>query len=110
MRTLTTDQLQSLKKENPAIPVVNVLNESDFNKAHIPRSKNIPFTSEGFVESIEKELESKDDPVIVYCASKSCDLSPRAAQKLEKAGFTKVYDYEGGMQAWKDAGLPIERN
>ena len=35
-------------------------------------------------------------------------MSPRAACRLERLGFEKVYDYAAGFADWKAAGLPTE--
>ena len=35
-------------------------------------------------------------------------MSPRAACRLERIGFERVYDYVGGIADWKGAGLPVE--
>jgi rhodanese-related sulfurtransferase len=35
-------------------------------------------------------------------------MSSLAAEKLTEIGYKNVYDYEGGLQDWKDAGLPLE--
>ena len=51
---------------------------------------------------------SKDEPIALICLT--AHRSPLAAQKLEKAGFTKVYNIKGGMMAWKKACLAISNN
>ena len=41
----------------------------------------------------------------------TCVLGPNAAigaKQLKEMGFTNVSFMDGGMQAWKDAGLPTE--
>jgi len=35
-------------------------------------------------------------------------MSPRAACRLERLGFTQVYDYVGGISDWKAGGLAVE--
>jgi CBS domain-containing protein len=35
-------------------------------------------------------------------------MSPRAACRLERIGFERVYDYVTGLADWKGAGLPVE--
>ena len=35
-------------------------------------------------------------------------MSPRAACRLERLGFEKVYDYVAGIADWRAAGLPTE--
>jgi rhodanese-related sulfurtransferase len=108
MQTISTKQLKTMRDEHEDVPVINVLSSEDFQREHIPDSRNIPVGDDAFASKVEDAVGGKSKPVIVYCASTDCDASPKAAQKLEKAGFRKVYDYEGGMKAWREAGLPIE--
>jgi rhodanese-related sulfurtransferase len=77
-----------------------VLPEDNFNEKHIRTSINIPHEDKQFTEMVEKVAGSKDRKIVVYCASFDCDASKKAAEKLEKAGFDRVYDYEGGTKDW----------
>jgi hypothetical protein len=45
--------------------------------------------------------------VIVYCWDALCDMSPRAAARLEQLGFD-VYDYALSKVDWMAHGLPME--
>lgn len=108
MIPIDTQQLKAFKESDAPIPIINVLDPEAFEKAHIPDSINIPLQSSEFVEQVGKVANSKSAPVIVYCASESCDASPKAAQKLEEVGYDKVYDYQGGVEAWSEAGLPLQ--
>ncbi len=49
---------------------------------------------------------NKDQMVYVYC--KSGRRSGEAVAKLRELGYTKVYNIEGGIKAWKAAGYEIE--
>jgi len=110
MQTLTTQQIKEMRTHNNNIPIINVLPESAYEGGHIPRTPNVPLGDDNFVSRVEKFAGGKDQPVVVYCANEQCDASPKAAKKLEEAGFSHVYDYEGGTEAWKDAGEPVERS
>jgi rhodanese-related sulfurtransferase len=46
-------------------------------------------------------------PVIAYCDRGSRSRS--AAGKLAKLGFAEVYILRGGLRAWSEAGLPVEK-
>ena len=50
----------------------------------------------------------KTKAVFVYC--KAGGRSARASGMLEKLGFTEVYNLDGGITAWKAAGLPVATN
>jgi PQQ-dependent catabolism-associated CXXCW motif protein len=45
--------------------------------------------------------------LVFYCASQNCWLSVNASLRAVKAGYTNVYWYRGGIEAWRAAGLPL---
>ncbi len=51
---------------------------------------------------------NRETPVITVC--RGGVRSARAAAQLEQLGFARVVSMAGGMQAWNDAGLPVERD
>jgi len=51
----------------------------------------------------------QDVPLVFYCASAMCWMSYNAALRAIRMGYQKVGWYRGGVEAWKEAGLPIER-
>ena len=87
--------------------LVEVLSEESYEDFHLPGAINVPVRSDDFAKRIQLAA-NKDDEVVVYCQNTECDASPRAAQKMEELGFTNVYDYEGGKEDWRSAGLPVE--
>lgn len=46
-------------------------------------------------------------PVVVYCSDPMCWLSYNASLRAIAAGYTNVYWYRGGMQAWRMSGLQL---
>lgn len=61
-----------------------------------------------FDERVQSVVPDKNAPVIVYCASNECQLSPQAAKHLDRLGYTQVFDYEAGKADWEKADLPVE--
>lgn len=108
MKSIGTDTLQQIMREQREIPIINVLDEEQYRERHIKGSINIPYSTSDFRERVEKVAKSKEEPVVVYCASEQCDASTKAAKALEQEGFERVYDFEGGTQAWDEAQLPVE--
>lgn len=83
--------------------LVNVLDEAQFERAHIPGSINIPQGQEQvFDQRFDKEKE-----IVVYCASPKCEASEKAAAALAQRGFQHVQDYAEGLTDWRQAGRPI---
>jgi len=51
----------------------------------------------------------KTRPMVFFCASAQCWLSYNAALRAVAAGYSSVYWYRGGIDAWIAAGLPTAR-
>lgn len=45
-------------------------------------------------------------PLIFYCLSRECWMSYNAALRAINLGYSQVYWYRGGLEAWKQAGGP----
>lgn len=52
---------------------------------------------------------SKQYPLVLYCLSTQCWMSYNAALRAINLGYTNVLWYRGGIEAWKQAGLPVQR-
>src|SRR5262245_11278923 len=87
------------------VQLVEVLPASEYKKEHLPQALNIPLQT--MTSETTKSLR-KDIAVIVYCADFQCDLSARAAWRLESMGFQEVYRYTPGKADWLAAGWETE--
>jgi len=38
----------------------------------------------------------------------TCDEAPQLARRLQELGFEQVEIFAGGMEAWEEAGYPVE--
>lgn len=85
------------------VALVNVLEHDRFERKHIPNSINIPLSE---IDEFDARFD-KSKAIVVYCASASCDASPRAAALLSERGFRHVSDYEGGVADWEAARQPL---
>ena len=84
--------------------LVNALAREGFDESRIPGSINIPASD---AVHVAPDLLAKDQPIVVYCSSRSCTASPTLAQKLVDLGFSEVLDLEGGIDEWERAGFPM---
>lgn len=108
MQTLTAQQLKQRLDRNEKLLLINVLDEDEFER-QLPGSRNVPVNRENFVQRVRKAGGSENKEIVVYCASTDCGASPKAAKELDEAGFTHVYDFEGGIKAWREAGYELVR-
>ena len=86
------------------ILVLDVRTEGEYAKGHIKGAQNIDVEGDNFVKNIT--ALDKKTPVYVYCHSGR--RSDNAAGQMRKMGFVNVYELQGGIAAWEDAGLPTE--
>lgn len=83
--------------------VVDLRAIADFDKGHIPGSKNVQMSQ---FDPENKQLKpAKALPVVVVC--KTGVTATGAAARLHKAGFEKVYVLDGGIAGWQQADLPL---
>lgn len=85
--------------------LVEVLDEHEYRDGHLPGALNIPLRRLPTQAVVQLR---RDRLVVVYCWDWLCDLSPRAAHRLETLGFEEVYDYAAGKLDWIAAGEPME--
>jgi len=77
----------------------------EFAGGHAPNARNVPL---GQLEKRTGELEKfKGKPVVLACQSGSRSHSATAV--LKKAGFSEIVVLAGGIAAWQQAGLPLEK-
>lgn len=109
---LTLDELETNLQAAPpdnesreeGYALVNVLEPEQYERAHIPRSINIPHEE---IEEFEEHFD-EDKKIVLYCASPDCPVSEEVAQSLSELGFRRVYDFAGGLSTWRQAGYPVE--
>jgi PQQ-dependent catabolism-associated CXXCW motif protein len=51
---------------------------------------------------------NKEFPIVAYCLSRECWMSYNAALRAINLGYTNVLWYRGGIEAWKQAGMPVQ--
>jgi len=49
-----------------------------------------------------------DREIILYCTCPNEESAAHVAKQLMRAGYTKVRPLHGGLDAWVDAGYPVE--
>ena len=88
----------------PAPPVLlDVREYPEFAAGHLKAARLIPL---GEIEQRADELP-KDQPIVCMC--RSGRRSAEAAASLARLGFTNVTQLTGGVMAWEQAGLPLEK-
>jgi rhodanese-related sulfurtransferase len=106
VRPVTADALLARQRaKDPALVVLDVRTPEEYAAGHVPGAVNVPHDQ---VEARIAELAPlRDKDVVVYC--RSGKRAGMALGVLEKAGFRKLGHLEGDMNAWSEAGRPIEK-
>ena len=95
------EAVQLINRENAL--VLDVRNEAEFAGGHIADARNIPLAQ--LPERINELRKYQQKPIVVNCQGGV--RSGSACAQLKKAGFTRLYNLRGGMNAWKQAKLPV---
>lgn len=119
----TSTASNSSVSPTPGTPsgIVTLLAPADFQSSitgadvfvvnvHIPYEGEIAGTDAfiPFDEIQERAAElpaDKSAPLYVYC--RSGRMSAEATPDLQRLGYTNIFDLDGGMRAWEEAGLPL---
>ena len=92
--------LEATRLMNQGSLVLDVRDEKDFAAGHLPKARHIPLRDlAGRLGEIGK---FKEKPVIVTGAGAACRI-------LRGSGFNNVFQLKGGMAAWQQASLPVEK-
>jgi glyoxylase-like metal-dependent hydrolase (beta-lactamase superfamily II) len=99
----TLDRMTALElaRRSPAPFILDVRERGERQASAIPGSHWIPLAQ---VEGRIAEVPG-NRAVVVHCAGGYRSIM--AASLLKQAGFTRVVDLLGGIESWKNSGLPV---
>ena len=85
--------------------VVDVRDPGEYSAGHILGAKNVPLAR---IDDGASDLaKRKDRPLVIYCDTGN--RAGKAMAALKKQGFGRVVNLSGGLGAWQQAGLPVEK-
>jgi rhodanese-related sulfurtransferase len=87
----------------PDVIILDVRTPEEFNAGHIANAININLEGSDFSSEVSKL--DKNATVAVYC--RSGNRSGVATEQMAELGFTDMYDMQGGIVDWEDAGGPV---
>ncbi|UJP65230.1 rhodanese-like domain-containing protein [Mongoliitalea daihaiensis] len=99
---LKADEFYQMSTETPGI-VLDVRTQAEFKQAKLANAVLMDIYKADF----EKQIQTlpKDQAIYVYCTVGA--RSMQAARLLQKHGFEKIYNLEGGIMDWARYRYPI---
>lgn len=100
----TFDAVQLINRRDAL--VLDVRDTGEYAAGHIANARHIP---EAQLADRMKELDKhKSRPILVSCRVGS--RAPVVSGVLRKHGFSEVFALKGGIAAWQQASLPLEKS
>ena len=98
----TAEAVRLVNREKGVL--IDVSEPEEFAKGHAVGARNIPF---GQLEGHKSLPSNKALPLVVVCPTGA--RAGRAAGMLRKLGYEKAQVLAGGLKAWREANLPVEK-
>ncbi len=98
---LTPDELHQIMQKQDVFLV----------DVHVPEQRHIKGTDlfvpfHKIKENLDKFPKDKRTPIYLYC--QGGPMGNTAAKTLFEAGYKKIYNLQGGQDAWLDAGYGVQ--
>ncbi len=98
----TAEAVQLINREKGVL--IDVSEPAEYAAGHAGGSKNVPF---GSLEASNDLPRNKTLPLLLMCPTGA--RAQRAVGILGKRGYERVHSVTGGLAAWREANLPVER-
>lgn len=99
----TNEAVRLINREKAVM--IDVCDATEFAAGHAVGSRNVPLAT---LDSNKALPTNKTLPLIVMCATGA--RASRAVATLNKLGYEKVQSLSGGLNAWREANLPVEKS
>lgn len=98
----TAEAVRLVNREKAQL--IDVCEPAEYAAGHATGAKNVPLST---LDAAKNLPTNKALPLVVVCASGA--RSTRAVAMLKKQGYANAQSLSGGMKAWRDAHLPVEK-
>jgi rhodanese-related sulfurtransferase len=97
--------MQAVRLMNQGALVIDLRGKESYDAGHIGDARNVPVAE--LASQAESLKKWRDRNVITYCDSGVNGAN--GARTLMKLGFTKVFNLQGGLNAWVKDNLPLAK-
>ena len=102
VKNISVKEMKVAVDKGGDIQIVDVRTPAEWKEGIVSGAHKINYYDTDFATKV-KQLDM-DKPVYVYC--KMGGRSSKAAQQMKSLGFKVIYNVDGGIMAWEDAGYP----
>jgi rhodanese-related sulfurtransferase len=99
----TAEAVRLLNREKGVL--IDVSEPAEYAAAHAAGARNVPF---GQIQASKALPTNKALPLVVLCPTGT--RARRAVAILKQLGFDNARVLAGGLAAWREANLPVERS
>ena len=105
---IDAEELIRLVNQDKARIIIDSRISSDRKLGYIPGSISLPDT-ETSCESLARIVPQKSNPVVFYCNGPKCRRSDNAVVIAADCGYTNIYWFRGGIEAWRANNYPVKK-
>ncbi len=98
-----TEAVMLINREKAVL--IDVCEPAEFAQGHAVGAKNIPLAQ--LEAQLPQVVKNKSLPVIMVCQVGG--RASRAASQAQKLGYERAQALAGGLKAWREASLPVEK-
>jgi rhodanese-related sulfurtransferase len=98
-----SEAVQLINREKAVL--IDVSENAEYATGHVAGAKNVPLAALDASNDLPK---NKTLPLVLVCATGA--RAARAVPMLKKRGFENARVLAGGLRAWREANLPIEKS
>ena len=112
------DAAEAKKLLDSGVPLIDTRVAAEYAEKTIKGAKSVPYREKsakavGFDASqdqfdLSKLPADKAAPIVFFCNAGECWKSYKASVVAQKAGYTKINWFRGGMPEWTAKGLPTQ--
>jgi len=107
-KTIGPEELKTMQEQKQHLLLIDTLPADHFTAVHLPGAVNACVYDMTFVSQVNALCRDSDAPIVVYGSSSNSLDSRTAAEKLIADGYKDVTVLDGGIEHWRQSGLPLE--
>jgi rhodanese-related sulfurtransferase len=102
-RVSAADAVRLINREKAVL--IDVSEPEEFAQGHAAGARNVPLNA---LEGAKELPSNKQLPLVLMCGTGA--RAARAASLLRKLGHERAIALAGGLKAWREANLPLEKS